>query len=355
LRARLAARALVLSLLFVGAAAHGQSRPEAKPSEGYRDQIVAEVEHEPITLHELDLSARLTAEYRDLKDSQPGNHEALRQSLQKQLELLVDERILLLECTKEKITLAKDDEKRVEREVDRQAEPQGGLEGLKAVLKKIGVPYEYFVEKKRTSLLIGKLLLKNVSRDIYVEPERIRKYYEEHKREAFRREAVTKFFEIDVYNRLDGARVPDDVAPIQTGWNDDAAMKYAASIRERAAKSPGEWRAIATAATMDASAVEKGGLVQVSGGKPLADEIGILGEAADKLKVGEVSPVVPSKLGYHVLCMKERSGPDVLPFSEVQREISEKLRNEIWHERLNAWIKRVKDEAITHVYTLPTE
>ena len=145
------------------------------------------------------------------------------------------------------------------------------------------------------------------------------------------------------------------MAPLQKAWNDDEAMKFATSIRERAAKSPSEWRAIATAATMDASAVEKGGLVQVAGGKPLGDEIGILGEAADKLKVGEVSPVVPSKLGYHVLCMKERSGPDVLPFSEVQHEISEKLRNEIWHERLNAWIKRVKDEAITHVYTLPSE
>src|SRR5262249_11088706 len=132
-----------------------------------------------------------TKEYRDLIDNTPGNVAAIRAALDQQLQLLLDEKILLLECTKDKITLTKDDEKRIDREVERYAEPHGGLEGLKALLAKIGVPFDYFVERRKTNLLIAKLLLKNVSRDIYVEPEKIRKYYDEHKRERFRRDAVT--------------------------------------------------------------------------------------------------------------------------------------------------------------------
>src|SRR5580698_3511015 len=103
---------VLAALLAIPEAALAQTRPEAKPVEPYRDQIVAEVEHEPITLHELELAARLTSEYRDLMNNQPDNVHALRQSLSKQLDLLLDERVLLLECTKEKITLSKDDEKR---------------------------------------------------------------------------------------------------------------------------------------------------------------------------------------------------------------------------------------------------
>ncbi|MEZ0228637.1 MAG: hypothetical protein ACAI25_08430, partial [Planctomycetota bacterium] len=223
---------MIALLLGSGAPARAQSlggSNATRAPEAYRDQIVAEVEHEPITLHELELSARLTKEYRDLKDNQPGNTAAIRQSLDQQLQLLLDEKILLLEASRDKITLTKDDEKRIEREVERHAEPHGGLEGLKAVLSKIGVPYDYFVERKKTTLLITKLLMKNVSRDIYVEPERIRKYYDEHKRERFRRDAVTKFYQVDIYFNLVG-RVPDEVKDLVQAWNQAEAQKYAEKV-----------------------------------------------------------------------------------------------------------------------------
>jgi len=335
---------VLAALAALGAVAQAQSRPEAKPEEPYRDQIVAEVEHEPITLHELELRARLTVEYRNLRDNHPSDSRIIRETLDKQLDLLIDERILLLECQKEKIALDKTDEKRIEREVDRQAEPHGGIDGLKALLSKIGVPYDYFVEVKRTNLLVGKLLLKNVSRDIYVEPEKIRRYYDEHKQLRFRREAVTKFYQVDIWNVLAGARVPAEITSLQNVWNAVEAEKYAKVVRDRLAKNPSEWRTISQASTMDASMVERAGLYQLEGNKSAEAQMGDLGKTVDALKPGEVSPVVPSAVGFHVFCLKERSQEDVLPFSEVQHEISERLRQEIWQERLKAWINRVKED-----------
>src|SRR5438105_13697588 len=105
---------------------------------------------------------------------------------------------------------------------------------------------------------------------------------------------------------------------------------------------------------MNAAEDEDAGLVQVDGDKPLADQLGILGEAADKLKPGEVSPVIETKVGFHIICMKQRSPADVLPFSEVQREIADRLRNEIWQERLKAWIGKIKGDAFYRIY-LPAE
>ncbi len=343
---------IAFSLVALAAEAHAQPRPEAKPQEPYRDQIVAEVEHEPITLHELELAARLTSEYRDLANNLPRNSTALRQSLEKQLELLIDERILLFECNREKITLSKDDEKRVDREIARIAEAHHGIEGLKVSLEKIGVPYDYFVERKRTNLLVGKLVAKSVSRDIYVEPEKLRKYYEEHKRERFRREAVTKFYEVDIYTVPARAHIPDEVKPIVDAklWNGLEAQKFAEKVRERLAKNPTEWRSIAQSSTMDASAIERAGLVSLNGDAKVADSYGDLGAAVDALKPGEVSQVLASGVGFHVFCLKERSAEDVLPFSEVQHEIQERLRNEIWQEKMKAWLSRMKDEHPAHKY-----
>ena len=48
--------------------------------------------------------------------------------------------------------------------------------------------------------------------------------------------------------------------------------------------------------------------------------------------------------------MKECSRPEPLPFSEVQREIADKLRTEIWQERLKAWIKKVREQTETQVF-----
>lgn len=400
----LSASVLASSLLassFLAASAHAQqvSRPEAKPSDTYRDQIVAEVEHEPITYHELELAARLTAEYREIKGNQPDNKRAIQQSLQKVLETLIEERLLLQQCSKEKLTLAKEDEKRLEREVERQAEAYGGIEGLKSRLAepKIGVPYDYFVERKRTNILITKLIFKNVSHEIYVEPERIRRFYEENKREKFKREAVTKFFQIDVYRDLASSRIPVELVKVATGdapnglvneikrgetdvpqpqaekvtpdphpettalkrladeWTTATARAYAERVRARLLADKTAWRQIATDSTMNAASATDGGLVQVAGDKPLADQMGALGEVADKLQPGEVSPVFVDKHGdFHILCMKQRSGPDVLPFSEVQREIADRLRNEIWQERLKAWIGKIKTDAFYRIY-LPAE
>ena len=393
-----------MATLAPGVARAQQSRPEAKPTDAYRDQIVAEVEHEPITYHELELAARLTAEYRDLKGNQPDNKRALQQSLVKILETLIEERLLLQQCTKEKLTLTKEDEKRLDREIERQAEAYNGVEGLKVRLKDIGVPYDYFVERKKTNILITKLIFKNVSHEIYVEPERIRRYYEENKHEKFKRDAVTKFFQIDIYRDLASNRIPTDLVkhasevaakkdvvnqlappsptsefdPVEgvrvpraapspppkpsvlevlenEGWNSATARHYAEQVRVRLLSDKTAWRQIATDTTMNAAAVSDGGLVQVAGDKPLADQMGPLGAAADRLQPGEVSPVIDdARSGFHIICMKQRSPADVLPFSEVQREIADRLRNEIWQERLKAWIGKIKADAFYRIY-LPSE
>jgi parvulin-like peptidyl-prolyl isomerase len=107
---------------------------------------------------------------------------------------------------------------------------------------------------------------------------------------------------------------------------------------------------------MDQAAVANNGLVQVPGNGRMADQmIGDFGQAIDALKPGEVSQVIKSAGGFHIFCLKERSSIDVLPFSEVQHQIQETLRQEIWQERLKAWIARVKDDHPTRRYLVGDE
>ncbi|MBI3725518.1 peptidyl-prolyl cis-trans isomerase [bacterium] len=342
--------AAALSVSLAGAA-RGQGQSEARPPEAYRDQIVAEVEHEPITLHELEVRAQLTNEYRELKKANPENSQVLRNYLEHTLDLLVNERLVLLECKKDKIALTKEDEKRIDRIVEHQAQIQGNLDELKKSLATIGVSFEAWVELQRSNLLQGKLLLRKISRDIYVEPERLRRFYDEYKRERFRRDAVTKVLEVEISLDLKTSRVPDEVKALEGKWCADEARRYAETVRERLVKSPSEWKRIASECTMNASEVESGGLIQVSGSPPklLADQF-VWGEAADKLKVGEVSPVIATKHGYCLICMKERTGEDFLPFSEVQHEIGELLKTKLWTERADAYARRLREDAFIRFY-----
>ena len=49
-------------------------------------------------------------------------------------------------------------------------------------------------------------------------------------------------------------------------------------------------------------------------------------DAAFKLKVGEISPVVQTTFGFHIIKLEERHSPTQLPFEQVENQIRKKIR-----------------------------
>lgn len=87
-------------------------------------------------------------------------------------------------------------------------------------------------------------------------------------------------------------------------------------------KGGADFAAVCKEYSLDAPTKDKGGDTGYFAKGTLLPEFE---EACDKLQVGETSGVVKTALGYHVIKVTERKGPEPRPVSEVKNEIENEL------------------------------
>ena len=63
------------------------------------------------------------------------------------------------------------------------------------------------------------------------------------------------------------------------------------------------------------------------------------------LPVGELSPIIESSEGFHIVRVIDRKEAGMVPFTEAQVEIKEKIKNERSQEQMQAYIKEIKSKA----------
>lgn len=329
--------------LALGAGARAQE-PE-RPARTYTDRVVAVVDGHPITMHELELACRLHERYHELP---PGPSPARLALQREQLDALVGERTLLLKADELKVTLSEADEQRLRDELARAADAYRGVEGLRQALARIGVGYEAFAARKRTHLRIQKLLLTHVSREVFVTPEDIRRFYEQHKAE-FERPAETRLRQLVLHPDPGRAsRVPPDVEALVKAGAWDARAK-AEELRGRIARGELAFEDAARAWSMGPNHdVED----VFPGDTPLADVlVPPLGERIDALAPGELSEVIESRRGsLHVVLLLDRTGRAALHLRDVQDLIEMRLKDAVWARRRDAWIAEVRDAARVERY-----
>lgn len=68
-------------------------------------------------------------------------------------------------------------------------------------------------------------------------------------------------------------------------------------------------------------------------------------QAIFSLPVGELSPIIESAEGFHIVRVLERQDAGMVPFTKAQVEIREKIQNERRQEQMQAYIKDVKSKA----------
>ena len=298
---------------------------------------------------ELELSCRLLPEFRTL---QPGDAMARFQLYSTQLDTLIEEKVLKLRAAEQSIVLSDNDEARLEAEVQRAAEPYGGLAGLRDALYEVGVPYEYFRERKRTNLLISKLLLANISKEIFVKPEALRQYYEEHQSRfetpgELRVRQVVVFPSADVYSRPNPPPALTRWTAAERAWDPQA---YAEAARQAAI----DGESFEQVAAEFSMGIDYDQELRFRGKSDLRELNRALVEAIEALEIGEVSPVVETERGTrYVFALVDRRDPGVLPLEEVQQDIDRTLKDEIWNRRLREWIDELVEVAHVRRFLQP--
>lgn len=269
----------ILALLLLAAAAPARGQALV-------DRIVAVVNKEVITLSQL--NDAVAAAQRDLRrrGTEPPPHEVLERQV---LERLVLDRAQLQRARDTGIRV---DDVQLDRAMERIAEENKmTLVDFRKALERDNVPFAAFRDDLRDQIMLARLREREVDDKIQVSDTEIDLFLEQNKAQGGER------VEYNLAHVL--VRVPEQATPDLI----EAARAKAEKARAEAAAGA-EFERVA-ASYSDAADALKGGALGWRSAERLPE---IFADALAKMQLGQVSPVLRSPAGFHVLKLIERRG-----------------------------------------------
>ncbi len=248
------------------------------------------------------------------------------QELAKQaMERAVDSMLLAQEARRRGV---KPDMARVDKEIQDLEKKVGGKERFEGMLAQSGTTSDIYRNSMIEMDLINGLIKKDIEPKITVTDAEIQKFYDDNP-SYFEKPEQVKARHILI-------KVPQDATPEQKA----AAKKKAEALQKRAAK--GEDFATLAKENSEGPSAKDGGELgyfsQKQMVKPFAD-------AAFALKPGQVSDVVETRFGYHVIKVEDRRAAGKVPLSEVKERIRDSLQKQKVGEAMRAILSQLQKDA----------
>ena len=303
--------------------------PNSGPAEVI-ERIVALVNNQVITLSELDeMGKPLLDQVR--KTAFPAEREEqLKKARREVLDHLIESRLLEEEMKKRKIEVSDRD---VDAAVNDVLKASNLTEDdLKKALAREGMTFAAYRQKIREELGKMRLVSREIKSKMVIEDEELRKRYQENP-EKYSDPLEVQIQQVFFPLRPDAPK--DQVATVQ---------REALTILERARRGD-DFTQLAKVYSRGPE-VSEGGVLGYFKKQELVREVE---EAGFKLKRGEISDLVRSSAGIHILKVLDRKGGELHPFAEVQNRIREEAMQEESEKKFNAWMKDLKSKAYIEI------
>jgi peptidyl-prolyl cis-trans isomerase SurA len=279
---------LIAALALAAVAASAQRSPPVATTAPPRviaiDRVIAVVNDEAITQYELDDARNIVLQQLKQQNVQQPATDVLDKQV---LERLITERALLQHAKDSGIKV---DDTQVERAMQRIAEDNKlTLDGLRQVLSRDGVPYVKYREDVRREIIVQRLREREVDARITVSDAEVENYLATIKAQ-FGGEAEYRLAHILVV-------VPEQASAEQIEAKRLRAAEASKNIRDGA-----DFAQVA-AGFSDASDALSGGNL---GWRPGARLPTVFAETVRGMKVGDVSPVLRSAAGFHIVKLIDR-------------------------------------------------
>ncbi len=294
------------------------------------DKIVAIVNGEIITLAELE---RFFSKPRGGSETtgNPGERGAnIFKSKREALDRLIEEKLVHQQCEKLSIKVsARDLDKAIENVKKLNAITD---EQLRSALMAEGLSFEDYRQQLREQIRRAKLISRVVRRKVIVDEDRLKRFYIEHI-ERFKEPDQTRVSHILIM-------VPQDADDLLV----EALRHKGETILERLRRGD-DFQELARIYSDDASAKNGGDLGLFKSGELLPE----FERATFNLQPGNVSGLVRTKIGFHIIKVTERREGSVTPYEQVTDKVKDRYIGEESQRLYEAWLKEVKAESFIEV------
>jgi parvulin-like peptidyl-prolyl isomerase len=295
----------------------------AAAATGVVERIVAVVNDEIITSYELDsafepMEKRIEATYRG-----PNKERLLQETRLDMLKKMVDK--LLLEQEAKKTGIVVKDEEVMDTIRDIARRQNVSMDALKQALAKEGTTLEAYRNEIREQMVRMRILRRDVRSKIAISEEEIGAYYLKHREDYEGKEAV---------------RIKQILLPYPGGLDEEGKKKLreqAETIRQRIIAGE-SFDLMAATYSQGPAAAQGGDLGFIEKGLMLPE----VDRVAFSLKQDEVSELVESSLGLHLLKLVDKRGAGVKPIEAVRQEIVDRLEEGKLEVKYEDWMEGLR-------------
>jgi peptidyl-prolyl cis-trans isomerase C len=294
-------------------------------------QTLATVDQTDISRQELDREMRMVS-FKLTRQGRPVSLAELTKYEKEILETLIS-RVLMLNQAEVLDVGVK--ESLVSKAMDELKASFEGENAYQTELEKMGFTEEMMERQVREGLVIRELLDKEVLKGTLVSDEQVSAFYKENP-ERFKQPAQVKASHILI-----------EVSQDASATKKEKARTTLQGLKQR----------IESGASFSVMAQEYSDCPSKARGGDLGfftkeQMVPPFSEAAFELSPGEVSDLVETRFGYHLIKVTERKPEHTLAFNDVKKEISARLRREEEGKRINAYLKKLESEAEIQRYPL---
>ncbi len=205
-------------------------------------------------------------------------------------------------------------------------------ESLLLALSGQGLTFEQYKSQMRDQLERLRLVSQEVKSKIQVGDQEIRDYYEVNK-SLFAEEESFRARHIFI-------KIPKDATQIALN-----ALAAKVEAIKKESQGPVDFAAVAGKYTEDATAKDGGSLGVFKKGDMQGEFVQLL----ERLKPGEVSGIIKTSSGFHIIKLEERIPGRAKSFEEVKQDIEDRLYKKKSDERFKQWLAEMKKEATIEI------
>jgi peptidyl-prolyl cis-trans isomerase SurA len=299
-------------------------------SEAVVDRVVAVVNQEIITLSEVE---KLISPFKEeiVAGDRLEKRERVQEICRKILDRLIEEKLIDQEVKKAGIKVSiKEVEATVEEVKRRNAATQ---EDLERALIADGLTLEAYKKQIEKSLLRQKLISWAVKSETKVGEKEFKEFYQKN---------------MDRYRTNETYRPSQILFLIPKGASPEEIREIRKKCQKVLDKIRGgeDFGEMVLLYSEDASSSkERGDLGYFKKGELLP----VFEREALRLKVGEVSDIVRTELGFHIIKILDRKGTEPLPYEEVKERVKVEYNNQEMEKALKQYLSTLKEKSIIEI------